>query len=42
MKATPQTKFLMKTSVTRLQFYMWLNVLGYGLNNYFAEVLLSK
>ena len=38
MKTTPQTKALIKTSVTTI-FHVCLNIVGCGLNNYFAELL---
>ena len=38
MKTTSQTKVLMKTSVTTI-LDVCLNIVGSGLNNYFAELL---
>ena len=38
MKTTPQTKVLMKTSITTI-LYVCLNKVGCGLNNYFADLL---
>ena len=38
IKVTPQTSALMKTSITTI-LYVCLNIVGYGLNNYFLELL---
>ena len=38
MKTTPQTKVLMKTSITTI-LYVCLNKVGCGLNSYFADLL---
>ena len=35
---TPETNVLMKTSITTI-LYVCLNIVGCGLNNYFAELL---